>query len=154
MVIFDLICLNGHQFEGWFEDLADLEYRLQDGQLTCPVCGMGRVSRRPSTFGMVKKRSEPARRPGQADRGEDNAQKLEPKALASLKKLVELTETLEKDFVDVGLGFAAEALKIRYGVSPPRNIRGHSTADEEEILRNEGVEYFKLPMLSRKNIAS
>jgi hypothetical protein len=151
MVIFDLICLNGHRFEGWFADLTDLEAQLAGGGLICPICGDENVARRPSTFGMVRKRVE---RRGSKDLAEPEASDLDPETFKAFKKLAELSERLEKDFVDVGAGFASEALKMRYGVAPLRNIRGHSTADEEETLRGEGIEFFKLPMLSRKNTAS
>jgi hypothetical protein len=75
-------------------------------------------------------------------------------AAGAFKKLLELSDKLEKDFVDVGANFTAEALKMHYGAAPARNIRGHSTADEEKTLRSEGIEFFKLPMLSRKSPAS
>ena len=38
-----------------------------------------------------------------------------------------------------------EALKIHYGATEPRNIRGVSTPAEEEILKEEGIEFFKIP---------
>jgi hypothetical protein len=71
-----------------------------------------------------------------------------------MRKLAELSDRLEREFVDVGASFAAEALKMHYGASPSRNIRGHSTAEEEKTLRNEGIEFFKLPMISRKDPVS
>jgi hypothetical protein len=65
-----------------------------------------------------------------------------------------MTKALERDFVDVGANFSAEALKMHYGAAPRRNIRGLSTTDEERLLQREGVEFFKVPMLSRKTRAS
>ena len=53
---------------------------------------------------------------------------------------------IRNHFEDVGSDFAKEALKIHYGVSTPRNIRGSSTPQEEETLRQEGVEFLKLPV--------
>ncbi|MDR2301903.1 MAG: DUF1178 family protein, partial [Deltaproteobacteria bacterium] len=64
------------------------------------------------------------------------------------------TQALETEFVDVGSKFTEEALKIHYGVSPKRNIRGMSTEDQEQTLKKEGVEFFKVPMLVRKSSAS
>jgi hypothetical protein len=139
-------------------DLTDLETQLASGELTCPVCGDSSVRRRPSTFGLVKNRSSSSRPPtesapppaGRPPKPEG----LEAAADGAFKKLLELSDKLEKDFVDVGTNFTAEALKIHYGAAPARNIRGHSTADEEKTLRSEGIEFFKLPMLSRKSPAS
>ncbi|MDR2142648.1 MAG: DUF1178 family protein [Deltaproteobacteria bacterium] len=151
MVIFDLVCLNGHHFEGWFTDLTDLEGQLAEGQIFCPICGDDNVSRRPSTFGLVRARPNSAQvlPEGQAKKPDQDSL-----AVKAFRKLVELSARLEKDFVDVGSSFTTEALKMHYGVAPTRNIRGNSTPDEEEILRGEGVEFFKLPILSRKNTAS
>jgi hypothetical protein len=157
MVIFDLICLNGHQFEGWFADLPELEDRLASGELSCPVCGDVNIARRPSTFGLVRSRpagGHPLKRPPVSPRVERDGQELGDGALKAFKKLVELSERLEKDYVDVGTSFTAEALKMHYGAAPARNIRGHSTAAEEETLKSEGIEFFKLPILSRKNTTS
>jgi hypothetical protein len=150
MVIFDLICENGHQFEGWFTSLADLEAQTAAKLLTCPYCGAEDVERCPSTFGLVKSRpAEPAPPPQSAEPDSPAARLLE-----AYERLKEMTKTLERDFKDVGQDFSAEALKMHYGASPARNIRGHSTADEEESLRSEGVEFFKLPVLSRKDPVS
>ena len=40
--------------------------------------------------------------------------------------------------------FATEALKMHYDVAEKRNIKGSATADEEKMLENEGIEFFKL----------
>jgi hypothetical protein len=59
------------------------------------------------------------------------------------KKIVEY---VEKNFDDVGCEFTKEALKIHYGASEPRNIRGVSTDEEEKTLKEEGIEFFKVPI--------
>ncbi|MDR1110720.1 MAG: DUF1178 family protein [Deltaproteobacteria bacterium] len=142
MVVFDLTCINGHQFEGWFESLADLEEQIGARMLVCPVCGDANVARRPSTFGLVKSRP-----PVPASPGQDQAS---ARMASAYDRLRALTQTLEAEFADVGSNFSDEALKIHYGVSPRRNIRGLSTDDQEQMLRKEGVEFFKVPMLVRK----
>ncbi|MDR1164686.1 MAG: DUF1178 family protein [Deltaproteobacteria bacterium] len=143
MVIFDLACSNEHRFEGWFDGLADLEGQIQKGLLSCPVCGDAQISRRPSTFGLVKSQATAA--PARAD---DEAAEETPEKL--LKRLESLSDKLHSEFADVGAEFMVEALKMHYGVSPRRNIRGQSTRDEEEILKKEGVEFMKVPLLVRK----
>jgi hypothetical protein len=150
MVIFDLMCENGHRFEGWFTSLADLEAQVEDRILTCPVCGAGNVVRRPSTFGLVK--SRPAEPP--AERQETQPAESDERTRQSYERLREMTRMLEREFVDVGPRFSAEALKMHYGVAPKRNIRGMSTSDEERVLEREGVEFLKVPMLVRKTPVS
>jgi len=48
---------------------------------------------------------------------------------------------------DVGSEFAEEARKIHYKESPERSIRGHTTVDEAESLREEGIEVLSLPAI-------
>jgi hypothetical protein len=48
---------------------------------------------------------------------------------------------------DVGGAFAEEARKIHYKESPERSIRGQTTLDEAEALREEGIEVMAMPML-------
>ena len=57
-----------------------------------------------------------------------------------------IVDYMETNFDNVGSDFAKEALKMHYGVSEPRNIRGFSTAQEEETLREEGVSFMKFPV--------
>jgi hypothetical protein len=125
MIVFDLQCDQGHGFEGWFDSLEDLDAQRKRKLVTCPVCGSGKVRRVPSSFGLAKRRAEP---------DQEMASRLLGQAL---------TRHLRENFEDVGAGFANEALKIHYGVSPSRNIRGVSTPREEDVLKKEGVEFFK-----------
>ena len=126
MIIFDLQCDQEHSFEGWFEDLKDLQRQIKKGLVSCPVCGSAQVRRVPSSFGIAKARSG-------ADQ-EKAAQLLGQ----SLKRY------FVENFEDVGPQFAKEALKIHYGAEEARNIRGVSTAEEEKMLKEEGVDFFKV----------
>jgi len=146
MVIYDLICARGHSFEGWFDNLQDLSAQLADHRLSCPVCGDGQISRRPSTFGLVK-----------AGRTEEKPVENQPplsipsEALEMFQKLAEFSQRLEREFDDVGHGFTDEALRMHYGVAKRRSIRGLSTESQEQILRKEGIDFFKIPVLARKS---
>jgi len=62
------------------------------------------------------------------------------KALATLQKFV------EENFEDVGPDLAKESLKMHYGVSEPRNIRGVTTESEEKKLQEEGITLLKIPL--------
>jgi hypothetical protein len=48
---------------------------------------------------------------------------------------------------DVGSEFAEEARKIHYKESPERSIRGQTTNDEAQSLREEGIEILSLPAI-------
>ncbi|BEQ14033.1 DUF1178 family protein [Desulfoferula mesophila] len=126
MIVFDLQCDQGHSFEGWFDDLKDLQQQIKKGLVSCPVCGGSQVRRVPSSFGIAK------------SRGVTDQEKAAQLLGRSLKRYI------QENFEDVGPQFAKEALKIHYGASEARNIRGVSTDEEEKMLQEEGVDFFKL----------
>jgi len=135
MIAYDLQCTDGHAFEGWFEDRKAYLDQKKKGLITCPVCNLTSVDIVPSTFGI--KSGSPSMPPNLA------AEK------ANLEKIgKEAVEFVEKNFADVGADFAKEALKIHYGAAEPRNIRGVSTKDEEKTLKDEGIQFIKIPMPS------
>ncbi len=126
MKIFDLQCAAGHSFEGWFEDLEELERQIAEGLVSCPACGLEDVRRVPSSFAIKGKSSE-----------------VDPQAASRIVGQA-FMRYLHENFDDVGPQFATEALKIHYGVSEPRDIRGVSTPDEEKMLAEEGIDFFKV----------
>ena len=134
MIAYDLQCIDGHAFEGWFEDSEAYQSQKQKGLIACPVCNSIRVSRIPSTFA-IKSSQIPKK------------VSLEEEHLIKVGK--EIVDFVDKNFDDVGCDFAKEALKIHYGVEEPRNIRGFSTKEEEKMLKEEGIQFLKIPMPER-----
>lgn len=133
MIIFDLKCAKGHTFEGWFEDADAFETQSRNNLVTCPVCEDTQISK---IFSPIAIKSSP---------GVQDA----PVEPAEMRQMVnKISEFVEKHFDNVGCQFATEALKMHYGVSEPRNIRGVSTEQEEKMLKDEGVEFFKVPSLT------
>jgi len=132
MIAFDLACSKGHQFEGWFEDGKAYEEQCKKGLISCPVCNDTSVSKVLSTFAIKKPVQLPEKTTGDAAQIAQTAKKI--------------VEYVEKNFDDVGAEFTKEALKIHYGVSEPRNIRGVSTDEEEKVLKKEGIQFFKIPL--------
>lgn len=47
----------------------------------------------------------------------------------------------------VGPRFPEEARKIHYAETPARGIHGEATREEAQALREEGIEFFPLPIL-------
>jgi hypothetical protein len=131
MITFDLKCNNGHVFEGWFEDSRDFESQRKKHLISCPVCNDTSVLKVPTKFAI---KSSPN---GSAYSGKE----------ASMTEITKkVADFVEHNFDNVGTEFATEALKIHYGVSEPRNIRGVSTSLEEKTLKEEGVQFFKVPI--------
>ncbi|MDY6987294.1 MAG: DUF1178 family protein [Thermodesulfobacteriota bacterium] len=133
MIAYDLECGSGHTFEGWFQDHKAFAEQMRKRLIACPVCNDTSVAVVPSTFSIKSCAPEP-QVPETSIRDRD---KLEGQRLS---------EFLEQHFEDVGTRFAAEALKIHYGVSEKRSIKGTSSKSEEEMLEQEGVKFFKIPV--------
>ena len=131
MIAFDLICLNGHIFECWFKDSASFEEQKSSGIINCPICDDDQVERVFSPF-MIKKGEEKKRE--------------EANPYQALRLI---QEYLDKHFEDVGTNFYNEALKIHYGEAEKRNIKGTASTEEEVILKEEGVQFFKVPIIKR-----
>jgi hypothetical protein len=133
MIAFDLRCSRGHIFEGWFDNIESFEEQNSKDMISCPYCGDMNLTRVLSPVA-VKTVSGPT-----MEQGGDNPP-LDYKRLAK-----QMIDYINKEFDDLGPNFTKEALKIHYGVAEERNIRGTATESEEDLLREEGVQFFKLP---------
>jgi hypothetical protein len=134
MIVYDLHCASGHQFEGWFSHADDYAQQKAEGLLSCPVCESIEVEKLP-TASHVR-----TQLPSLAGRGvAANASGDRQKVLKALNRYV------AENFADVGTAFPEEARKIHYGETEARNIRGVTTHDEFKALREEGVEVHALP---------
>ena len=137
MIVFDLECLNGHTFEGWFDDRQDLDLQLAENQILCPVC---------ETASVMPKLSPVAVRTSSSSASAQNPQSLQASQEALAEFTEKVAEFVEKNYEDVGPSFAKEALKMHYGSSEYKNIRGTTTKEEEKILEKEGVPVLKVPL--------
>lgn len=133
LIVFDLECTQGHRFEGWFNNSASFEEQSLRKLVTCPLCGDTQVRRLLSPVATKTTRPEP----------EGGPDRIDYRRLAR-----EIVHYVNTHFEDVGSNFAKEALKMHYGVTERKNIKGSATAAEEKILRDEKIEFFKLPLPS------
>ena len=143
MIVFDLLCGEGHRFEGWFGSAEDFASQRDRSLLSCPTCGSGQISRVPSATRanlgapQPKAPAQPAKTPEME--GKD------PFAIAQMLYSRMLDELLTKS-EDVGKEFPAEARKIFYNESPARAIRGQATSAEHDELVDEGIPVARLPV--------
>ncbi len=137
MIAFDLKCVNDHMFEGWFDSGAAFDSQKARNLITCPLCGSNQVDKVLSSFTIGSGRQEPA---------ENSSPPAELPPDAARKLIRQIYKYIETNFEDVGADFSKEALKIHYGVTEQRNIKGSSTTEEEEQLRDEGVSFMKIPV--------
>ena len=132
MIAFDLECSEGHIFEAWFNNTQSFEEQKAKGMIACPYCSDTQVRKVISPVATRTSSQPDAKR---------DAESIDYSRLAK-----EIVEYVDKNFDDVGTDFAKEALKMHYDVTEKRNIKGSATADEEKILEDEGIEFFKLPI--------
>lgn len=133
MIIYDLKCRDGHKFEGWFKDRGAFEEQRLQKLIACPVCGNTEAVLIPSSVAVRGRDSRSAA---------TTTQNGEP----PLKLLRALQEHIHKNFDNVGEKFAEVALRIHHGEEESRNISGTATGSEEETLREEGVQFVKMPL--------
>ena len=62
--------------------------------------------------------------------------------------LVELRRQVETNCDYVGERFAEEARKIHYGEVDPHAIYGEATKEESRELKDEGIEFGRIPWIS------
>jgi len=144
MIVFDLKCSCGCQFEGWFESRADFDRQNEDGLVCCPECSCTQIHKILSPVAFHSATSFSAHASQAEDAGEISAE-------TAVRFLRAIQDVVEKHFEDVGTKLAEESLKIHYGVAQPRNIRGVTTAAEEKMLLDEGIELLKIPIVQKNS---
>ena len=134
MIIYDLKCRKNHKFEGWFKDRSVFEEQNERNLVVCPVCGEAGVEVVPSSVAVMGREMKISK-------------KNPSRELSPIKALQQFSEYIEKNFDDVGQRFAEVARRIHHGEEEARNIKGTTTRQEEETLREEGVQFFKVPIV-------
>ena len=133
MITYDLKCDKGHAFEGWFASREAFEAQLAEGLVECPVCASKAITKQLSAVAVhVGKGGAPLPKKEDAPN---------PRAFFQA-----LGEYVQKNFEDVGEGFAAEARKMEAGEVENRSICGTTTPEEEEALREEGIDFTKIAL--------
>lgn len=129
MKVFDLVCDDGHRFEGWFASADQFSQQCAVHAVRCPLCDSAQVSREPSAprLNLGEAPKTPAASSGDAG------------WLRALRRLIANTD-------DVGERFAEEARRIHYDEAPARAIRGVASEDEHRALKDEGIETVRLPL--------
>jgi hypothetical protein len=130
VIVYNLRCKNGHEFEGWFRDSAAFDLQSEDGKLFCPTCNSRRVEKAIMAPALAGSRDREAKR--------SEARNMR-QFMTGLRKYVQ--EHAEY----VGSNFAEEARKIHYGESVDRHIYGETTAEEAKDLVDEGLDVAPLP---------
>ena len=172
MIKYQLICDLTHEFEGWFQTGAAFGAQNEAGLITCPVCDSVKVRRALMTPNLAspKRRRDDVRRLPMAETGHQAGTNVPSSQTASahvaaskpasaqaapsqavlgeaIAQLRQLQRKVKSECRDVGTDFATEVRKMHYGDSEPKNIYGHSSAEERESLADEGIDIVTLPWL-------
>ncbi|MDH3232444.1 MAG: DUF1178 family protein [Alphaproteobacteria bacterium] len=160
MIVFNLRCGGDHVFEAWFKDSATFDSQSAAGEVVCPACGDTKIAKAPMAprlgKGVGKGKSSNGRETGQTDGSSDGDAKTDISEKAELagrlrEAMGELRAHVESNCDYVGPSFAEEARKIHYGETEKRNIYGEASSEEAESLKDEGVEFGRIPWLPRED---
>lgn len=143
MIIYDLSCDQNHPFEGWFQSQEDYGSQLERGLIACPHCASTLIRRVPSPIHLA--RSVPAAEAVTASPVVD----VQSGVRAVFQRIV---SAIIAGSEDVGNDFVQEARRIHYLEAPSRSIRGEASTDDYELLREEGIDVLRLPVVKKNDL--
>ena len=174
MIRYIVRCTSGHEFEGWYRDSKTYETLEAADAISCPDCGSTSVRRAPMAPALsgtkATQRDEPL--PANREDGDEASSGSAPEPASAppaapqmpvsaedakrihvmgkiREAMVEMRRHVEKNADYVGPKFADEARKIHYGETGQRSIYGEATGAESEALRDEGIEFGRIPWVSK-----
>ncbi len=141
MILYQLQCGMGHQFEAWFRDSASYAEQARNGSVECPFCGDAMVERVLTAPKLLKGGLT------------DSASETRAREVAEeiLKAVGKLRDHLEDAGDYVGERFPDEARSIHYGDAEDRLIYGEASDEEASELAEEGIDVFRVPGSPRRD---
>lgn len=142
MIHYQLRCVDGHEFEGWFKNSDSFEMQAGQGLLNCPRCGTTEVNR-----GLMAPavRTRPVRPPEMAKATREAPAAVLPDEMRAA--LQRIRAEVERNCEDMGDGFAAEAIRISRGEAEQRGIYGNASEEDRGALAEEGIAVVQIPWL-------
>ena len=140
MKVFNLRCGAGHDFEGWFASEEDFLTQQERGLLSCPECGDMQVDKMLSAPHINLGHGKP--QPVPAPVSEEQRQRRQV-VQAMYERMV---QHVMEHTTDVGEQFADQARKMHHGEVAEAPIRGRTSPDEAQQLRDEGIDVVSLPV--------
>ena len=148
MILYELKCSNGHQFEAWFKDSATYDRQEKRGEVACPICSDISVAKAPMApaVSTSRKKEKRARQPvpPTKERAAEVAQEI-------LQAAGKMQKYVEENCDYVGDKFADEARAIHYGEAEERGIYGEATANEATDLIEEDIPVSRIPWRRRND---
>ena len=147
-----------HEFDGWFKDSDAFDKLSKAGLVECPACGGTKVERalmapaipkkgRPARNAVIEAppTPPPATAPMAAPESPPTPVAAGPMPAQLRALLARMRAEVEKNCDYVGQDFAEEARKIHNGEAEARGIYGETTDSEAEALKEDGIEFARLP---------
>ena len=153
MILYSLVCHQGHDFESWFANSAAYDKQLKRGLVSCPLCGSAKVEKAIMAPRLARKdKGTPvmarveASAPGRSEAPTPVAM-ISPQEREFRARLKELRDHLTANADNVGKKFPEEARKMHYGDIEHRSIYGEASLQDAADLHEEGIEFHPLPVL-------
>jgi hypothetical protein len=153
MIHYQLRCSRDHEFDGWFKDSAAFEQQAELKLVECPVCGDRAVDRALMAPALASVRGQAMPAPG----AQQDPPRMSPAPVTQggplpdqMRAVLQRLRTeVEKNCDYVGSDFADEARRMHRGDSDRRAIYGETTPDEAQSLTDEGINFSRIPWVSR-----
>jgi len=144
MIRYRLKCEKRHEFDGWFANSAAFDKQIKRGLIACPRCGTAKVQKALMAPNVAKATKRKRTEKQSAAQAESHRVAAHGELAQAMRKL---RAEIENKSEYVGPRFPEEARKIHYEETPARGIHGEATRDEAHALREEGIDFFPLPLL-------
>jgi len=151
MILYNLRCRKGHEFEAWFRDSATYDTQAGSGKVMCPTCGNRRIEKAPMAPRLSRGGDKAAAAANLPSGAVPEAAGPATNAPEVVKALGQLRKQVEANCDYVGREFAEQARKIHYGETDPRGIYGETSDDEARALKEEGIEFCRVPWPTRQD---
>ncbi|WP_114389680.1 DUF1178 family protein [Notoacmeibacter marinus] len=150
MIRYDLRCVDGHRFDGWFRSSDDFDTQKRSGLVICPHC---------QTSSVEKMLMAPAVRTSGEKRpveGTEESSSSQPQSVGlvpdspqaeAMRKMAEMVRQMKAKATNVGDRFAEEARRIHFGEAEQTEIYGSANAEDVQSLLDDGVPVLPLPDL-------
>jgi len=131
VIVYNLHCSGGHDFEAWFRDSGAFDEQDALGKLVCPICETHAVAKAPMA---------------PAVKGSGSERRSAPEEMRTMRQFMTgLRKYVEQNADYVGPRFPEEARKIHYGETEERQIYGEASLKDVGELLEEGVDIAPLP---------
>ena len=137
MIKYNLKCNNKHEFESWFSNSNEFEKLKLKNLIECIYCKSKQVDKSIMSP-IVLNKDEKIKK----DKSLENFKKVK-------KELFKIRKFVEKNFENVGKDFPQEVRNVYYNKRENKNIYGHTTQEQAEELKEEGIDIASIPWVDK-----